>query len=80
MSNPDDGGPAFPTTAPRVDQHGHAHMSADSAGMSLRDWFAGQAMAGHLADPACGGPAHTAEQCYSYADAMLEASKREPAK
>lgn len=33
----DNGGPAFPTTS---------HLGAYSHGMSLRDWFAGQALAG----------------------------------
>jgi hypothetical protein len=38
-----DGGPAFPVIA----ENGLGHV-AD--GMSLRDWFAGQALAGFLAD------------------------------
>lgn len=76
----DDGGAAFP----RTEQH------ADGAtyfyhGMSLRDWFAGQALAGMLAIPEhdngnfhnnCGeafiGPARYA---YRMADAMLAARK-----
>lgn len=39
MSTPKDGGPAFP-----VDSSG-------ISGMSLRDWFAGQALAGIMANP-----------------------------
>lgn len=35
----DDGGPAFPISIPGVGDNG-------SGGMSLRDWFAGQALAG----------------------------------
>ena len=43
-------------------------------GMTLRDWFAGQALAGRLAS----GPSTTHEQivaevAYQYADAMLKA-------
>ena len=54
---PDDGGPAFPETWPN---------QAPRPGMTLRDWFAGQAVAG-------GVPAHRAYEC---ADAMLAARKR----
>jgi hypothetical protein len=56
-----DGGPAFPR---------HGYNSND--GMTLRDWFASQALAGLLA--------HTGESernravaAYRYADAMLRA-------
>ncbi len=38
----DDGGPAFPTDAQSALQHDHYE------GMSLRDWFAGQAVPGLL--------------------------------
>ena len=61
-----DGGPAFPSTAP-----------TQNTGMSLRDWFAGQWLAGYIANPH--GYFETAEaaaQCaYTVADAMLEARK-----
>ena len=54
----DTGGPAFPSTYPNRD------------GMTLRDWFAGQALAGILADP--NGPWQgAAERSYYQADAML---------
>lgn len=39
--------------------------------MSLRDWFAGQMLAGICANPDCGNPDITAEYCYRVADAML---------
>lgn len=39
---PDDGGPAFPTFA----NNAHGGLDAVGSGMSLRDWFAGQALAG----------------------------------
>ena len=59
-----DGGPAFP------------HQKEDGSpywGMSLRDWFAGQALSasGLTADPKL-----TAEWAYLYADAMLEVRKK----
>lgn len=43
MNTPEinDGGPAFPLV---LDAHGN--LTAESPGMSLRDWFAGQALAG----------------------------------
>ena len=60
-----DGGPAFPlaTTSETIDYHG----------MSLRDWFAGQALAGLCAHTETGGhtPKRQAELAYECADAML---------
>lgn len=41
-------------------------------GMTLRDYFAGQALAGMLADYQCNPqPAEAAQVAYGYADAML---------
>ncbi len=80
----DNGGPAFPRTV----QNWNGHMEAFD-GMSLRDWFAGQALAGIMANPErwrqiaddYKGGKKTYEQCsaanavkaYSLADAMLAA-------
>jgi hypothetical protein len=48
-------------------------ISGGHLGMSLRDWFAGQALAGFLADPNCGSDMKgTASYCYQVADAMLD--------
>ena len=58
------GAPAFPVTA---------GQTVYSHGMMLRDWFAGQALAGLLA---CGGSAsweQDAANAYAAADAMLAA-------
>ena len=68
MSTPhDDGGPAFPNYDP------------DTTGMSLRDWFAGQAMPQLLiaAINADAGPGkkQIATTAYEMADAMLDARK-----
>jgi hypothetical protein len=66
----DDGGPAFPP---------HHNPATHEYGMSLRDWFAGQAINGMLAGR--GGPVHPhlfyvdADIAYQIADAMLEARK-----
>ncbi len=71
MKTTNDGGPAFPVT------------TIGESGMSLRDWFAGQALAGCLAysfnNPSWGdfhnnGTNETlADHCYGIADAMLKA-------
>jgi hypothetical protein len=42
-------------------------------GMTLRDYFAGQALAGRLADGTDRRKQDVAEQAYAFADAMLEA-------
>lgn len=77
MSERDNGGPAFPKTREAI-------IDSRSAGMTLRDWFAGQALAGlvqlravHEAARESGEPAEkiTAAAAYEYADAMLEARK-----
>jgi hypothetical protein len=68
----DDGGPAFPSQ----------WHDKDNEGMSLRDWFAGQAMAGVI--PTCNMDTREdgetremlfARKAYRIADAMLEARK-----
>ena len=69
MPRPNDGGPAYPAFLPKgVDSY--------NPGMTLRDWFAGQALAGILAFR---GPDDTTETpcdnaagwAFEYADAML---------
>jgi len=71
------GGPAFPNT--KDSQSWDCHNPP--TGMSLRDWFAGQALAGWLASYSENAqhPAEldqhgkNAEQAYMIADAMLAA-------
>ena len=48
MSTPNDGGPAFPTH-PAVDPDNGEYNT--EPGMTLRDWFAGKALQGLIADP-----------------------------
>ena len=65
MGKPD-GGPAFPRAATRY--------SYDLVGMSLRDWFAGQALNGWLAstpEESTADAPLAAKVSYEYADAML---------
>lgn len=63
MDDKDTGGPAFP-----------GPFSQDR-GMTLRDWFAGQALAGMLARGTTNDDAEVAVEAYSLADAMLEERK-----
>lgn len=67
MSEIDDGGTAFPV---QCDE-----QLFPSYGMSLRDYFAGQALVGFSANPQWLETSHstTAESAYAAADAMLAA-------
>jgi hypothetical protein len=85
MIDIDDGGTAFPGLIPGA----MGTVIRSQEGMSLRDWFAGQALAGILADDSCtsphllsmhGKPGMTrsdvaAKVAYDLADAMLAARK-----
>jgi len=56
MSKKDDGGPAYPVTGLFMGEQLTPASPADQecagyGGMTLRDYFAGQALAGILADP-----------------------------
>ena len=79
MSDTNDGGPAFPGQATKgsswTDEDGVLNHDFNSGpGMSLRDHFAGQALAGMLADPNFSYPdTSTAWAAYVFADAMLAA-------
>jgi len=71
MSERDKGGAAFPY---------HDPVRGQFNGMTLRDWFAGQALAGLLANSAATSgtgytPAMAAGDAYATADKMLEARK-----
>jgi hypothetical protein len=66
------GGPAFPVT---LDHRG----CVGAYGMFLRDYFAGQALAGLMAVNGPISPNHDAKTCYEMADAMLEARNKEVA-
>jgi hypothetical protein len=77
----DDGGLAFPCTPPDGNPNAYV-MFPSGPGMSLRDWFAGQATEGDIDQH---GDYYTApgilvkvtreEAKYRYADAMLAARK-----
>lgn len=68
----DDGGLAFPFTAQGVG----GETNEAYPGMTLRDWFAGQALAGWLSscDPSeCANPRDSSQVSYEMADAMIKA-------
>jgi len=77
----DDGGPAFPVVLPNNNSDGKPYWFE---GMTLRDWFAGQALIGALAamaNPKCNLLAGVewgkmSSECYKAADAMLAQRKK----
>lgn len=76
----DDGGHAFPVCFEGGQNSGEQPYFHE--GMSLRDWFAGQALVGQLAfsppdDPynKFHEPEDVARMCYQFADAFLAARK-----
>lgn len=76
MSEINNGGPAFPEYRfERVGYGGGRHTL--HGGMTLRDWFAGKALAGivggYWSNPEMSGlgPVQLAEEAYAIADAML---------
>ena len=82
MTTIDDGGLAFPCPLGESCEWHHGQ-----SGMSLRDWFAGQALVGLLAEAAKGNEdldnivgdyEQCAGTCYLYADHMLAARKVAP--
>ena len=66
-----DGGAAFPNAG----YDGPDNCADPVPGMTLRDWFAGQALAGRMATGVEDylDPRDTASRCYRLADAMLAA-------
>lgn len=79
----EDGGPAFSGGLFEPQHGGSNDREPMNPGMSLRDWFAGQALAGLMAHPFedggdflhDAGPDAAAYQSYRMADAMLAARK-----
>ena len=69
-----DGGPAFPSGPQVLMANGEWSGEPLEYGMSLRDWFAGQALAGILAGDAHGSVVDDeVRTAFRYADAMLQA-------
>lgn len=71
--NPDNP-PAFPHNEQNDDgSHHYTHP-----GMTLRDWFAGQALAGRMINGFASGADIHARVSYELADAMLAERQRNP--
>ena len=70
-----DGGPAFPVDLYEDDPSDPScpPQVLKSTGMSLRDWFAGQALAGIASDMEGMVASSIADQAYIVADAMIAA-------
>ncbi len=84
MSAPtNDGGYVYPTPMVISPSGDRIHPITDygpHGGMSLRDWFAGQALAGMMAhkDSSKWTRNEVAGDCYAYADAMIAAREVKP--
>ncbi len=74
MSTQNTGGPAFPHLGLYPGADGNLHPAPTMhGGMTLRDWFAGQALMWILADSECvSHPEKYAQTAYSLADAMIK--------
>ena len=74
MTHKPDGGPAFPGTTSQPNERG-VYYPVHHQGMSLRDWFAGQALSGLVGKPERVN-SESMRECvdvaYWVADAMLE--------
>jgi len=88
MSEPiDDGGAAFPFQTDQT-MDGYNGTKCGEMGMTLRDWFAGQALAGIKANiklceicsnvPGMTQPEAIAKMAYVDADAMIATRKTKP--
>jgi hypothetical protein len=68
-----DGGPAFPQND--LSSYGMGPEGCNNGGMTLRDWFAGQALGVMLQAPETAGEttADIAQAAYVMADAMIAA-------
>lgn len=75
-----DGGPAFPADIQRRDPVTTEWGDMPPQGMTLRDYFAGQALAGMVANPDIEimRPHEYASDAYLYADAMMKARATAP--
>ena len=80
--NINDGGPAFPHPEVARLQDGRCVVADADPGMTIRDWFAGQAISGMIT-PGCVQMTEAtrkarASEAYAIADAMLKAREAKP--
>ena len=66
--------PDNPQAYPCLDSYG---LSIYDPGMTLRDWFAGQALAGLMLKDPWGDPCMLSSYAYNAADAMLAEREKE---
>ena len=78
MSKIDDGGPAFPCEAKVWADEEAGRLVPASQGMTLRDFFAGQALAGIAARHSARSYESEVDEAFKYADAMLAARSAKP--
>ena len=71
MSALENGGPAFPRTGDTDPRMADYDQSDWHSGMSLRDWFAGQAISPMLVQAYGTTPLILAQKAYEMADALL---------
>lgn len=78
MSEFDDGGPAYPMPGSTLEIGENLHVMRPAPGMTLLDWFAGQALAGLNANQSNNEDPWVvlAEQAYNAANAMLAERRR----
>ena len=70
MNETNDGGAAFPMVGHEI--YGNGGIAPISTcGMSLRDWFAGQALAGLIGTMEANND-RIVHECYAVADALIE--------
>ena len=75
-----DGGPAFPVPSVAWKEKGEDCVAIGTRGMTLRDYFAGQALASILVSPKFieTSTKNIVERAYWFADAMLDQRMEEP--
>lgn len=78
MTKLDDGGPAFPIPQQQFTDGVTIVSAQGHDGMSLRDWFAGQALTGLLTRGPGVEMSSRCQQAYNYADAMIDFRKKGP--
>ena len=71
----DDGGFAFPLAGSTHEWDDAKKQWKPQPGMSLRDWFAGQALNGFASESGRYDSAGAAQDAYAWADAMIAARK-----
>ncbi len=73
MTTINDGGPAFPMSY----DNSLAYTYPSHKGMTLRDWFAGQALAGLLSQSHYWPPHKAADEAIEHANALIERLDKE---